>query len=77
MHGVIIAAVAAAFIHLSGAIETVAPVIGGIGSILTTVDSTIADVTGIRNYLNKRKLQKTLPIKQVKIPTKAPKNVSH
>ena len=67
MHWLVIGAVAVV-IHISGIVTAIAPTLGGIGVILDTADRTVAGVTGVRNYLAKRKLTKTLPIKPVSIP---------
>ena len=75
MHGVVIAAIVVAFVHFTGAVAVVAPVLGGIGTILTTADTVVADATGIRKYIAAQRAKHALravPIKPVVMPTKAP-----
>lgn len=73
----IIPFVVGAFIHLTGIVETVAPFIGGVGSVLVTIDESVADVTKVRTYIQKRRLEKTVSkLHPVVVPTKAPKKAS-
>lgn len=64
--------VVAAVIHLSGAVQAIAPAIGAVGTILSTADSVVADVTGVRKYIAEKKaLHAAQKLHPVTIPKKA------
>jgi len=75
MSGIVIAGVVVAVVHISGVVQEIAPTLGAIGTILSTTDKVVADVTGVRNYIAARKAKRTAkftPIKPIVIPKKAP-----
>jgi hypothetical protein len=75
MHGVFVAGAIAAVVHFSGMIQTIAPTLGAIGTILSTTDKVVADITGMRNYIAAQKAKhppKFTPIKPLVIPKKDP-----
>ena len=72
MHWLAAAAIVA-LVHVTGALQVIAPVLGNIGTIISTTDKAFADVIGVRKYLAERSVQKNLPIKPVSVPKSKPK----
>lgn len=46
--------------HVMGVIDTVAPVLGPIGTIITTADHVVADAVNVNNYVKHKRAAKKL-----------------